>query len=156
MAHALAIHEHDRGALADRQLPDRIGDQPLALVALVLRGRIARRVGKLAGRFECDPGRTAFAVETKIDDDAREPGAEFRHRLPARRIGPDPEQRFLSDIFGVSAVPQNAGRQRGANGRVAPRKNPERGLFSASDARHKRFVAVCVHFELRAIIPSAR
>ena len=96
----------------------------------------------LAGRFQSDPGRAPFAVEAEIDDNAREPSAEQSERLPARRVGPDPEHGFLRHVLGVGGIAENAAGEPEHGRQMPARKRAERPLVAARDPGHERFVAV--------------
>ncbi len=133
------------------KLGDRGGDQPLALAGFGMFGRIRRRVGELAGVLQIDPRRAPFAVEAEIDHDPRKPGAERCQRLPARRMGPDPQHGFLDGIFGVGGVAENAAGKPQHRRKMALRKLVKRPFVATRDPGHERFVAVIHRLPAAAI-----
>src|SRR5207342_3759478 len=66
IAHAFAVGEHDRAALARGQLVDRSPDHARALVGFSFLCRTWRRVDNIAGRLQLDPRCAPFTVETEI------------------------------------------------------------------------------------------
>src|SRR5215510_2112669 len=155
IAHALAVGEHDRAALARGQLVDRCCDHALTLVGLSFLGCTRRRIDNVTGSLQPDPRRAPFAVETEIDHHAGEPGTEQREWPPARCIGPHAHERFLRDVLGLRSISEDATGNPEHGRQMTAREHLECPFVATCDPGHERFVAV-IHRDAVVAIADAR